>query len=561
MSRTKQTSIDALKSTDTKTIRDRVYKMLKDKPRTSDEISAETGMVIQTVGPRVTELQERGLVTDSHIRRRTRSGKKAIVWTTIPNSPERQVWDGTLFEPNLEDGFRLLHEGALALAIVERNGIRIDMDYAEATNLQLKRKMEEMEWELKSSKLGKRMASEAKKQNKSLSFTKDDILREVLFKRMKLKPPKGTSAGKGSVDEDALQILRKKVPDLGLLLRWRKLNKLRNTYFAQILRETVNGYLHPTFNLHIPVSYRSSSNDPNFQNIPTRDPETKELIRRAFVPRAGHHLLEYDFSGAEVVTSCWYHKDPNMMAYVLDANKDMHRDMAMKIFKVPKKEMTKAIRHAGKNQFVFPNFYGSYYEQTAPELWKSALELKTKSGIPLVSWLESKGIEDYETFERNVKRVEDWFWNTMFPVYKQWKEDIWQHYLKTGWVGLLSGFECTDITIKRNEVINRPIQGTAFHCLLWSLVEMQKEIDKRELKTKIIGQIHDSLVMDVPENELQLVLNLAKHIFTRKIRKHWPWIIVPLDAEPEVTPVDEAWFFKKPMEQNNEGIWVWKEAA
>ncbi len=465
-----------------------------------------------------------------------------------------------MFTPNTYDGFQLLHQGAMALAVAEVNGIRIDMDYCHKTDIELKRKMEELEWEIKSTRVGKLWQKECGKEGSKFTLKKDDQLRTVLYKRLKIKPIKGTGTGKGSVDAETLQLLTDQAPDLSLLLKWKKLDKIRGTYFAQILREVVDGYLHPSFNLHVPISYRSSSSDPNFQNQPARDPMAKKYVRRAFVARKGRHLLEYDVSGAEVVTSCWYHKDPTMIAYVLDDDKDMHRDMAMKIYKLPKKEMTKAIRHAGKNSFVFPNFYGSYYENTAADLWQEAKTLETSSGIPMLEWMDDHGIGTYQKFITHIERIERWFWNEMFPVYKQWKVDTWDFYQKNGYVGLLSGFKCTDITLKKNEVINRPIQGTAFHCLLWGLVEMQMEIDKRGLDTKIIGQIHDSLIMDVPEKELQIVLNLFKHIMNRRIRKHWPWIIVPLDVEPEASPKDGSWYDKKPMVLEND-IWRWKEAA
>jgi hypothetical protein len=128
---------------------------------------------------------------------------------------------------------------------------------------------------------------------------------------------------------------------------------------------------------------------------------------------------------------------------------------------------------------------------------------------------------------------------------------------------MLTGFRCSDVGT-RNEMLNRPIQGVAFHLLLWSLIEMQRELEVRGMSSMIIGQIHDSLVMDVATDELNLVMRLARSIMTRRIAEYWDWINVPLEVEAELSPRDGSWFEIKEIVKSPCGCgskWRWKPKA
>jgi len=117
--------------------------------------------------------------------------------------------------------------------------------------------------------------------------------------------------------------------------------------------------------------------------------------------------------------------------------------------------------------------------------------------------------------------------------------------LKQGWFDLLTGFRIAGV-YGRNDVINYPVQGVAFHCLLWSLVRLVKWLKKNRMKTVIVGQIHDSIVADVHPDELDDFLAMAKRVMTGDIRKHWGWIIVPLEIEAESSETN--WFDKRKVE-------------
>ena len=112
----------------------------------------------------------------------------------------------------------------------------------------------------------------------------------------------------------------------------------------------------------------------------------------------------------------------------------------------------------------------------------------------------------------------------------------------------------------KNFCLNAPVQGAAFHCLLWSLIRLQKILRKRGLKALIIGQIHDSLLLDCPAEEIQEVLTLAKRVMTQDIRKFWSWIVVPLEAECMVSPKGESWYAKE-LWLERDGVWGPKKKA
>jgi len=369
-----------------------------------------------------------------------------------------------------------------------------------------------------------------------------------------VKAPKTTKSGEGSTDVDSLEQL--KLPELEKLLQVRKLKKVRDTYLDAFYRESVDGVMHPFFNLHTVKTFRSSSSNPNFQNIPKRDEEAMKIIRNAIFPRKGHQLLEIDFSGLEVCIAACYHKDPVMLKYINDPTTDMHSDMASQIFKVQsfnKNEPTHGVlRQAAKNGFVFPQFYGYYYKNCAENMavkWGQLPQTKWKpgQGVPfekehLSDHLIKVGFPSYNSFLDYIQVIEKDFWTKRFRVYAKWKEQWYEKYKKNGYVDLLTGFRCSGI-MSKNDVTNYPVQGAAFHCLLWSLIEATDALT--EMDTKVIGQIHDSMILDVNPSELSSVITLLKYITCEALPKQFSWINVPLNVDAELCPVDASWAKKE----------------
>jgi len=441
------------------------------------------------------------------------------------------------------DAYDLFHDGIIALSQVEANGIRVDVPYIRKTRRQLQIRLDKLLVELKNSHLGKMWK---KTHKRDLDPNEDRKLARVLFKTMKMEPLSKTKKGAPQVNDKVLNKLSKKHKDLKKWLRYKKLYKARNTFLKGILNEQVDGFLHPFFDLHKVASHRSSSSCPNFQNFPARDPEIKKLVRRAFVPRKGHLLLEIDGKGMEVSFATCYHKDPVMIKYLNDDSLDMHRDMAMEIYRLKKNQVTKLIRYVAKNRFTFPEFYGSYHAQVGPELWNAIeeLNLELEDGTCLKYHLKQNGIKSKAAFLKHIEKVEKDFWGKRFVTYTRWKEKWYKDYLKNGGFRTLTGFWIDGI-LKKNQAINFPVQGIAFHALLWALIRMQKWLVKNDKKTKIVGQIHDSMVLDVHPSELKLVLKKLNYYMTQAIKKEWQWINVPLTVEPELTPVDGSWYEKE----------------
>lgn len=480
--------------------------------------------------------------------------------------------------PTLREAYDLLHSGAAALSQVEANGIRVDVKYLYRTIRETEGRIGKLEGELKGDEVYRtwrqRFGDRAKLGSR-------EQLATVLFDVLGLPSPgyteRSKQAGVKQRYRSDVEILSKvKLPFVRKFIELEKLRKVRGTYLEGIRRELVEGFIHPSFNLHLVQTYRSSSSDPNFQNLPIRDPVQGEIIRRCFIPRKGHLLVEVDFSGIEVRVAACYNKDPVLIKYIEDPTTDMHRDMAMELFLLGKEQVDKkTTRDWAKNRFVFPQFYGSVYFQCAPHLWEvvwsqvrssdnrvsrvklpdediTILKHLRRNGIVALGDCDPQGEPEPGTFVYHVREVERKFWGERFQVYTDWKNRWYNDYLKKGWFDLFTGFRCSGV-YKRNEVLNYPIQGDASLCKLWSLIRLQKYLNKHRMKTKIIGEIHDSILADCPENEIHNYLSAAKRIMTVSLPKAWPWIIVPLDVEAEVAGTN--WYEKKQWTQVN-GKWT-----
>ena len=456
--------------------------------------------------------------------------------------------------PHNISGYKLLHEGAIALSQVEANGIRIDTAYLQRAIDYSSRKIQKMNDEQKKDKIYKTWK---KTFGAKTNMGSREQLGKILFTIMDYPCSTYTKTGRPKTDGAALNTV-----DLDFVknfLELESLKKVRSTYLTGILRQTVDGVLHPFFNLNLVRTYRGSSDSPNFTNIPVRDPKMKKLVRRAFIARKNHRITEVDYGGVEIASTACYHKDPRMISYIKNDKLDLHRDMAAQCYMLPKKAVSKDARYCGKNMFIFPEFYGDYYIMCAQHLWEAIgkMNLKRVGGeeLDLYSHLKSKGIYKLGacnpekrprkgTFEKRIKEVEDEFWNERFPIYRDWKEKWYKAYLKKGYFDTLTGFRIEGF-LKRNAVINYPAQATAFHFLLWSLIGIQKLLKKYKMKSLIVGQIHDSIVGDTHKKELRNYLEICQQVMTIDIRKYWKWINIPLKVEAEVAPVGGSWYEKQ----------------
>lgn len=420
-------------------------------------------------------------------------------------------------------GFDFFLSGAEALSKVQQEGWCIDSGWLGEQRTRLGKRMDKLE----SAILKSREAIIWKSSEfKELNFNSNPQLDKLLYKYLGHARPDGPRT-----DEKAIQKISGEF--CTNIVKYRKIKKLRDTYLAQYEREHVNSIIYPFFNLHTVSTFRSSSDSPNFQNVPKRDEMAKTAVRSLIRPRPGNRIIEYDYKSLEVCISACYHRDPNMIKYIQDPSTDMHRDTCFDLFFRGPDDYTKAERHAAKNGFVFPAFYGSTTDNIAPAIWEMISE-------DMREHLRKNGIKTLNQFSRHVSKIEEKFWGERFRVYSQWKRKVYREYEGQGYIELHTGFRCYG-PLKYTEATNYAIQGSAFHCLLQALTWSQDTIKKISGRSAIIGQIHDSIIADVHPEDERAVDQIINENSTRRLRREWPWIIVPLKIEKERSAVDGSW--------------------
>jgi uracil-DNA glycosylase family 4 len=425
-------------------------------------------------------------------------------------------------------GMSFLMESTLCLAKTSANGFMLDTKRLEEVKHLLEEKIEQAKKDIMDSEEVKLWDDP----DKIFNFDSSTQLGHLLYDILKLKPPFYTDGGKPSVDAEALEKLQ--CPLVEKILYQRKLKKLLGTYISQYGVEAVDGIIHPQFLLNSVVSFRSSCNAVNVQNLPKRDKEAKQLITSLVIPRPGRKIIAYDYKAIEIAVNACYSRDKNLIDYVNDPSKDMHRDSVMDIFMMEKDEVTKPVRSGIKSAFVFAEWYGSYYKQTAPDCWELAKQYN------LIDHLAKKGIKDYPAFEDRVKHAEEILWGERFARHADWCKEKWKEYQKKGFIDTYDGFRLYG-PMNRNLSRNSSPQGSAYHCLQWTMNQMQKEIEKRGLKSLLIFEIHDAAYFDAVPEEEPILDKLMYEYGIVKIKEQYPWICVNFQMEKETGPVGANW--------------------
>jgi len=468
-----------------------------------------------------------------------RNGLDSLFEYKICEEQQKEIQDN-----NLMGAYELFEEGSLSFSQSEFNGINIDNNHYEDKTNEINIEIKELKEKIQSS----RPASRWKKaKNKELNVNSNPQMTELLFKMMELKPPKTTAKGNASVDDSVIEILSSKVPMLKYIQKVKKLEKLKNTFIRGITRETYDNKLHPFFNLHTVSTMRSSSSSPNFQNNPERDEYAKQAIKGGIIPRQGYKLKAVDYGGMEFNIAACYWQDRNMIKYASNPDSDVHRDWTLKLYKLKKDLITSKIRYGGKNNFLFPTLYGSYYENTGSNLWEYAKNHKTAEGQDLPDYLKSVNLNNKNKFINHVKEVEREF-HDEFSDFAKGKDKAIRDYEEKGYIELPTGFKIyfgKSGSLTVNNILNTPIQGPAFHCLLWSYNKLMGKKLEDNWNSFIIGQIHDEILFDSDPEEDGYLNPLIKRIMTEDVRKHWPWIVVPLTVEMEESEINGNWFDMK----------------
>jgi DNA polymerase-1 len=314
-------------------------------------------------------------------------------------------------------------------------------------------------------------------------------LGEVLFEKLQLDASaKKTKTGQYQTGEDVLQKLAVKghtiVEDI---LTFRELTKLKSTY-VDALPEMINpktGRVHTSYAQAVAVTGRLSSNNPNLQNIPIRTDRGKE-IRKAFIPREkGRLLVSADYSQIELRIVAAISGDPNMCE-AFRLGKDIHTATAAKVYGIDEAEVTKEMRYKAKSV----NF-GIIYGQ-------GAFGLADNLGI---SRTEAKEIID------NYKRE--------FSGIQKYMDDTINFARETGYVETLMGrkrwlrdINSSNFTVRgfaERNAINSPIQGTAADMIKLAMIKIHAALKASTLQSKMILQVHDELIFDALESEIDLL--------------------------------------------------------
>lgn len=454
-------------------------------------------------------------------------------------------------KPASRDAYRLLHQGTLALSRMERNGMPVCEATLSANREKIRDDIRRIQEELRSDDI---YLTQRRMFGKETSLGSLDQLSRVLYDDMKIPGARRSANGKYVLDDETLEAIEREfdITYLSKLRYMRKMQKLEATYLNGLLAEVVDGRVHGVINLHLVKTYRGSADSPNLNNLPTRNKAVSQYVKGAIKPRKGWRIVEIDFSALEVRIAACYHRDPTMLDY-LASGFDMHQDVSKQCYKYDvdwikaNKDKAKVLRTAAKSDAVFSWMYGNYYVDVCYRLWKTAkrqgmLEHLAANGIKRFGlekdWANDKWIEvpGNDAFVTHIKEVENDFWNRRFKVYNQWRRDWFRQYQQTGFFETLTGFRWHGVE-KRNFVINCPVQGSAFHCLLQSIIDIQSEIDRRGMQALLVMEIHDSLIAEVPENEVADYVALASKIMQTGLRARWPWIIMDLPVEVETSPV------------------------
>jgi DNA polymerase-1 len=361
------------------------------------------------------------------------------------------------------------------LGSMEEAGVRLDCDFLKDYSLKLQEEIEVVQLAI-FDEAGIKFNLDSPKQ-----------MGEVLFKHLKLPAQKKTATGQASTNEEVLQKLASEFPIANKILDYRELAKLKSTYIDALpeLVHPKTNRLHTTFNQTIASTGRLSSINPNLQNIPIRT-ERGQQIRKAFVARDDNHvLLSADYSQIELRIVAELSKEEAMIKD-FEAGLDIHRATAARVFGVPTEEVTKEMRSKAK----MVNF-GIIYSISAFGL-SQRLGIGRKEAAELIDnyFKQYPGIKNYMDSTLVFAR-ENGFVKTMIGRRRYLKDINSQNFTVRGFA--------------EREAINAPVQGTAADMIKLAMIRIHKEFKAKQLNTKMTLQVHDELVFDVPQEELEIV--------------------------------------------------------
>lgn len=332
---------------------------------------------------------------------------------------------------------------------------------------------------------------------------------EILFEVLKVtEKPKKTKTGQYATGEEILVKLVGKHDIIGKILDYRELVKLKNTY-VDTLPQLVNpntGRIHTSYNQVVAVTGRLSSDNPNLQNIPIRTERGRE-IRKAFVARDENYiLLSADYSQIELRIIAELSKDAGMIE-AFQSGQDIHKATAAKVYNVSLEEVTSDMRRNAK-MVNFGIIYGI-----------SAFGLSERLNIPRK---EAAAI------------IENYF--SKYPGIKAYMDESIEIAKEKGYVETIMGrrrylrdINSSNQTVRgyaERNAINSPIQGSAADMLKIAMIHIQNDFKEKNIRSKMLLQVHDELVFDVLKEELEIV----KPIIENRMKNAIPSLLVPMEV-------------------------------
>ena len=409
----------------------------------------------------------------------------------------RNVFIPKLKETKTENLFKNIEIPLIpVLASMEAEGVKLNIDALKTFSIQLGDEVSEIEKQI------------FEKSGTEFNIASPKQLGEILFEKLVItNKPKRTKTRQYSTGEDVLRKLINKHPIIQNILDFRSLTKLKSTY-VDALPNLINqrdGRIHTSFNQAVTVTGRLSSNNPNLQNIPIRTEKGRE-IRKAFVPRNDDYtLLAADYSQIELRIIAELSKDEGMMNAFMN-NIDIHSATASKVYNIPLEEVTKDMRRNAKTV----NF-GIVYGISAFGL-SERLNIPRKEAQEIIDQYFDKypGVKKYMNSTIQFAR-ENGFVETMMGR-RRYLRDINSNN------GIVRGFA------ERN-AINAPIQGSSADMIKIAMINIFDEFEKRNLKSKMILQVHDELIFDTHKNELEIVKPIVEEKMKTAFKMNVPVVV------------------------------------
>ena len=315
-------------------------------------------------------------------------------------------------------------------------------------------------------------------------------LGNVLFEELKLPKSKTNASGGYSTSVDVLEKL-KMYPIVDKILYYRTVSKLYSTYAQGLLSAiSSDGRIHSKFKQTVTATGRISSTDPNLQNIPIRT-EIGRKIRKAFIPEEGFTIVSGDYSQIELRILAHIAQDKNMIKAFLD-NEDIHTSTAAKVFSIPLQEVTKEQRYAAK-AVNFGIIYGISDYSLSQDINVSV----KNAGKYIKDYLEHySGVKEY--MERIVKTaIENGYVKTIYGRRRYLPE--------------LSSPKHSVREFGKRVALNAPIQGSAADIMKIAMIKVYNELKTKKLKSRLILQVHDELVIETSIDEIEEVKSILLH--------------------------------------------------